>query len=71
MKGLKPSYHQGHAALQKSQRAEQRATDAFTAKQDRLSHQGRKEGSFSAPLKKQSRDAVGGYRSGNPFTKGK
>jgi hypothetical protein len=50
-----------------SQRAEQRATEAFTAEQDKRVHQGRKAGSFSAPLKKQSRDATGGYYKGDPF----
>ena len=64
---LKQSYHRGHADLVKSQRSEQKASDAFTAKQDAEVHQGRKQGDFSAPLKKQSRDATGGYVGGSPF----
>jgi hypothetical protein len=44
-----------------TQRAEQRATEGFRSKQDAAVHQGRKQGSFAMPAKKQSREATGGY----------
>ena len=67
---LKQNFYTQQDAVRKAARAEDKATRSFTAKQDAASHQGRREGDFSAPLKKASRDAVGGYRGGDPF-KGK
>jgi hypothetical protein len=66
---LKQSFYSQQDAVTKAARAEDKASRAFIAEQDTRTHQGRKQGSFSAPLKKQSRDAVGGYRGG--YMKGK
>jgi hypothetical protein len=52
--------------MNKSQRAEDRSTRSFTASQHAALHQGRKQASFAAPAKKQSREAVGRYK-GDPF----
>jgi hypothetical protein len=65
---MKKSFYAGEDALHRSQRQEQRATEAFDKSQRVKQHEGRRATPTSAPpAKAQSRQATGGYVGGNPF----
>ena len=64
------TYSEGHKALWERKAANDKATRDFSDRQQaRIATKGVPRATISAPLKKQSRQATGGYRGGDPFKK--